>query len=48
MHGTPDFPRAISILEQALAYPVNDAADYDLKFRLDEVRENMRASMACE
>ena len=43
-HGTPDFPRAISILEQALAYPVVDATDYDLKFRLDDLRENMRAS----
>jgi SEC-C motif len=45
-HGTPDFPRAISILEQALAYPVIDASDYDLKFRLDDLRENMRASAA--
>ena len=43
-HGTPDFPRAIAILEQALAYPVVDAADYDLEARLDDLREDMRAS----
>lgn len=43
MHGMPDYPRAIAILEQALAYPVVDADDWDLDVRLDDFREKMRA-----
>ena len=41
-HGMPDYPRAIAILEQALAYPVVDAADWDLDVRLEDFREKMR------
>jgi len=32
-------PRAIALLEQALAQPVEDAADYDLEYRLQYLRE---------
>ena len=42
-HGIPDYPRAIAIIEQALAYPVVDAADWDLEVRLDDFREKMQA-----
>ncbi len=42
-YGMPDYPRAIAILEQALAYPVVDADDWDLGVRLDDLRENLRA-----
>jgi hypothetical protein len=42
-YGMPDYPRAIAILEQALAYPVVDADDWDLDVRLGDLRENMRA-----
>ena len=41
--ATPDYPRAIAILEQALAYPVVDAADWDLEVRLDDFREKMQS-----
>ena len=34
-----DRPRAISLLEQALAHPVTDAADYDLELRLADMRD---------
>jgi hypothetical protein len=34
-----DLPRAKALLEQALARPVTDAADYDLKARLDEISD---------
>jgi hypothetical protein len=33
-----DIPRAIALLEQALAYPVIDAADWDLEFCLADLR----------
>ena len=41
-HGTPNYPRAIAILEQALAFPVVDAEDWDLEVRLDDFREKMQ------
>ncbi len=34
-----DLPRAIAVLEQGLAYPVEDAEDFDLEKRLDSFRE---------
>ncbi|MDA8217365.1 MAG: hypothetical protein M0Z94_07070, partial [Dehalococcoidales bacterium] len=39
--GSPprDLPRAIRILEEALARPVADVADYDLALRLEDLRE---------
>ena len=36
-----DIPRAIALLEQALAYPVIDAADWDLEFCLADLRDKM-------
>jgi hypothetical protein len=38
--GNPrqDISRAIALLEQALAYPVVDAADWDIEVRLDDLR----------
>jgi len=35
----PDIPRAIALLEQALSHPVEDAADWDVEARLDDLRE---------
>jgi hypothetical protein len=37
--GPIDRERALELLEQALARPVTDAADYDLEMRLAELRE---------
>jgi len=34
-----DIPRAITLLEQALAYPVIDAVDWDLEYRLAALRD---------
>jgi len=34
-----DIPRAIALLEQALAYPVIDAVDWDLEYRLAALRD---------
>ncbi len=36
-----DIPRAIALLEQALAYPVIDAADWDLEYRLADLRKEL-------
>ncbi len=36
-----DLPRAIQILEEALALPVGDAADYDIELRLADLREEL-------
>ena len=36
-----DIPRAIALLEQALAYPVVDAADWDLEDRLADLRDKL-------
>lgn len=33
-----DYPRAITLLEEALAHPVVDAVDWDLEARLAELR----------
>ncbi len=41
-HAKPDYPRAIALLEQALAHPVVDAADWDLESRLAELRDRMK------
>jgi len=38
-HAEPDEARAIALLEQALAYPVVDAADWDIEQRLEDMRE---------
>jgi hypothetical protein len=43
-----DPQRAQKILEDALARPVKDAADYDLEIRLSELRDNLRKSSAEE
>ncbi len=37
-HAMPDPARAIALLEQALAYPVVDAADWDIEARLEDLR----------
>jgi len=34
-----DIPRAIALLEQALAYPAKDASDWDVKARLADLRK---------
>jgi hypothetical protein len=34
-----DYDRAIAVLEEALAYPVTDAADYDVRARLEHLCE---------
>jgi hypothetical protein len=39
-----DRERACQLLEQALARPVTDAADYDLEKRLAELRDQARKS----
>ena len=38
----PDYPRAIALLEQALAHPVVDAADWDVESRLAELRDKVK------
>ena len=43
-HDQPiDLPRAIHLLEQGLAYPVEDAEDYDLEKRLGWFRETEKS-----
>jgi hypothetical protein len=37
----PDIPRAIALLEQALSHPVEDAADWDVEARLDDLRDRV-------
>jgi hypothetical protein len=41
--GTPpiDLPRAVALLERALARPVEDAPDYDVEFRLEDMRRSL-------
>jgi hypothetical protein len=38
---SPDIPRAIALLEQALSHPVEDAADWDVEARLDDLRDRL-------
>jgi hypothetical protein len=45
-HGAPDFARAIALLEQALDHPVVDAKDFDLRARLNDLRNDLRASIS--
>ena len=35
---SPDYARAIALLEQAVAYPVVDGGDWALKVRLEDLR----------
>lgn len=42
-----DIPRAIALLEQALAYPVVDAADWDLEYRLADLRQELAGVPRC-
>ena len=39
--GQQDYPRAIKLLEQALSHPVEDADDWDIVARLDDLRAKM-------
>ena len=38
---SPDIPRAIALLEQALSHPVEDAAEWDIEARIDDLRERL-------
>ena len=42
---SPDIPRAIALLEQALSRPVEDAADWDVEACLDDLRERLVGTM---
>jgi hypothetical protein len=46
--GPIDPQRAQRILEDAIARPVKDAADYDLEVRLQELRDSIRKAAAEE
>jgi len=46
--GPIDSQRAQKILEEAIARPVKDAADYDLEARLQELRDSIRGAHAEE
>ena len=37
--GPSDVPRAIELLEQAIARPINDPDDWDLEYRLEDLRK---------
>jgi hypothetical protein len=41
-HAKPDYPRALALLEQALAHPVVDAADWDVELRLADLRDKVK------
>jgi hypothetical protein len=42
--GPKDIPRAIALLEQALAYPVEDAHEWDIHAQLAEMRAKLKKS----
>lgn len=40
--GPSDVPRAIDLLEQAIARPIKDPGDWDLEYRLEDLRKSLR------